>query len=374
MAPIFIECFNSIKDPRVERTKKHLLLDIIALGLCAVIAGAEGWEEIEDFGQDHYAWFDGFLSLPNGIPHHDTIRRVFSALNPHDFQVACQKWFEQIKTLEPETVIAIDGKTIRGSARKRKRLKGLHIVNAWSCANGISLGQLKVSDKSNETTAIPEILKQLAIKGAIVTLDAMGCQEKIVANIYDNGAEYVIGLKGNQGALREVVEDSFSLFDKGRKSLSANDAKDNIDGDHGRIDQRKIEVIDAEQLKGHIDERWLGLRSLIRVTSIRDENDEVSVEKRFYISSLSAKAPKVILRAIRSHWQIENCLHWSLDVSFNEDGSRVRDENAALNLSWMRKFALGLLKKETSFKASIRRKQRKSAASIDYLARVISEN
>ena len=213
MNSIFVECFGTIEDPRVDRTKKHLLLDIIALGLCAVIAGAEGWEEIEDFGQAHYAWFDGFLGLPNGIPSHDTIARVFSALNPDEFQATCMNWFEQVRSLEPETVIAVDGKTLRGSSRKRKGLKGLHIVNAWSCANGISLGQLKVADKSNEITAVPKLLKQLAIKGAIVTLDAMGCQEEIISDICDGGADYVVALKGNQGELHEAVKDSFTFAD-----------------------------------------------------------------------------------------------------------------------------------------------------------------
>lgn len=374
MNSIFIECFGSIEDPRVDRTKKHLLLDILALGLCAVIAGAEGWEEIEDFGQDHFAWFNGFLGLPNGIPSHDTIARVFSALKPSEFQKACTNWLEQVRSLEPETVIAIDGKTLRGSSRKRSDLKGLHIVNAWSCANGISLGQLKVADKSNEITAVPELLKQLAIKGAIVTLDAMGCQEKIIADICDQEADYVVALKGNQGELHEAVQDSFTLADKGATTLAVKRAVEEIDAGHGRIDQRSIEVIDAAGLKGFVDPRWHKLNSLIRVTSRREEGGTTQSEQRYYISSLPSETPLKILRTIRQHWQVENCLHWSLDVSFNEDGCRVRDENAAINLSWMRKFALGLLRKDSSFKASIRRKQRKAAASTDYLARVIAEN
>lgn len=374
MNSIFVECFGSIEDPRVDRTKKHLLLDIIALGLCAVISGAEGWEEIEDFGQAHFAWFDGFLSLPNGIPSHDTIARVFSALKPSEFQKACMSWFEQVRALEPETVIALDGKTLRGSSRKRKDLKGLHIVNAWSCANGISLGQFKVSDKSNEITAVPVLLKQLAIKGAIVTLDAMGCQKETITNICDEEADYIVALKGNQGELHEAVKDSFILADNGAQALVVNQANDEINADHGRIEQRTIEVIDATRLKGFIDSRWRNLNSLVRVTSRREESNTIESEQRYYISSLPSKDPLKILRSIRQHWQVENCLHWSLDVSFNEDGCRVRNENAALNLSWMRKFALGLLKKDKSFKASIRRKQRKAAASTDYLARVITEN
>jgi predicted transposase YbfD/YdcC len=371
---IFVECFGGIKDPRVERTRKHLLLDIIGIALCAVISGAQNWEEIEDFGQSHQAWLSGFLLLPNGIPSHDTIARVFSALDPSNFQTACMDWLQKLKDLKPETVIAIDGKTIKGSSRKRSGLKGLHIINAWSCSNGISLGQLKVEDKSNEITAVPKILKQLVIKGAIITMDAMGCQSETVKDICEAEADYIIALKGNQGSLHETVKDSFQLYDSGSKSLSVNSAFGGIDSEHGRIDERKIDVIDALQLGDILPSKWHSLNSLIRITSKRNEAGEVSTEQRYYISSLNPINPEKILGGIRNHWQIENCLHWSLDVSFNEDGSRIRDENAALNFSWLRKFALGLLKKETSFKASIRRKQRKSGMKIDYLAKVISGN
>src|SRR3990167_7099288 len=191
MDSIFVECFGKIEDPRIDRTKKHLLLDIIAISICAVIAGAEGWEEIEDFAADHQDWFSNFLELPNGIPSHDTFSRVFSLLKPSALQEATLEWLNQAKKLLPETIIPIDGKTLRGSSRKRKDLGGLHIVNVWSCANGIVLGQLKVDDKSNEITAVPEILKKLFLKGAIVTLDAMGCQEDTIKDICEAGADYV---------------------------------------------------------------------------------------------------------------------------------------------------------------------------------------
>ena len=218
----------------------------------------------------------------------------------------------QIKELKPETVIALDGKTIRASARKRRNLKGLHIVNSWSCANGISLGQIKVSDKSNEITAVPELLKQLAIEGAIVTMDAMGCQKKTIKQISQANAEYVVALKGNQGELHETVKDSFALADSGIKSLTIQHAIDQMCAEHGRIDQRQIEVIDAKKLEGFIDSSWEALNSLIRITSEREEAGKQYCDQRYYISSLPSDNPKAIMHAIRSHWQIENCLHWSL--------------------------------------------------------------
>ena len=374
MDSVFVECFKELKDPRVDRTKKHLLLDIVAIAVCAVICGAEGWEEIEDFGKARQEWFSNFLELPNGIPSHDTFSRVFGALKALEFQESCMKWFRQIQVLLPETVIAIDGKTLRGSARKNKELKGLHIVNAWSCANGIDLGQLKVDDKSNEITAVPEILKQLEIKGAIVTLDAMGCQKENVKTVVDSEGDYIISLKGNQGNLHNLVKDSFELKDKGLNALDVITASDEIDADHGRIDSREVEVVDTKKLKGLLDPEWLKLRSIIRVRSQRIEANKTTHEERFYISSLPHTDPTKILKAIRSHWQVENNLHWSLDVTFREDQSRIRQENAAINYSWMRKFALGLLKKETSVKMSIRRKQRKALIDPSYLTMVVKEN
>ena len=204
MENIFNDCFSKLEDPRVDRTKLHLLGDIIAIALCAIISGAEGWEEMKDFGNENHEWFCSFLALPNGIPSRDTISRLFSVLDNQSFQAACMDWFRRVKALIPETVIAIDGKTLRGSSRKSANLKGLHIVNAWSCAYRITLGQLKVEDKSNEITAVPNILKLIMLKGAIVTLDAMGAQEETLRDIHKAGADYIVALKGNQGALYQL--------------------------------------------------------------------------------------------------------------------------------------------------------------------------
>ena len=367
----FKEIFSPVKDPRVNRTKKHPLLDIIALSICGIIAGCESFEEISDFGKAHIEWFNSFLELPHGIPSHDTFERVFAVLDNNVLQSCCMEWFKQVSQLLPETVIAIDGKTLRGSARKNKSLKGLHVVNAWSCANSISIGQVKVSDKSNEITAIPEILDLLSIKGAIITMDAMGAQKEIVEQIISKGADYVISLKGNQGNLHNSVKDAFELYDKGSKALNMNTAKDDIDADHGRIDERTIEAICTKEFDGYLGSGFKSLTCVARVKRTTYQNGKRSTESRYYISSLLANEPRKILDATRDHWQIENNLHWALDISFNEDGSRIRNENSAINFSWMRKFALGLLKKETSFKASIRRKQRKAAVNTSYLGKIM---
>ncbi len=373
MDAIFIECFGDLTDPRVDRTKKHLLLDVIALGICGVLSGAETWEEIADFGNENRLWFSSFLSLPNGIPSHDTISRVFSALNPKALQACSMQWLKRITTLLPENIIPIDGKSLCGPKRTNACKKALHIINAWSCANSVCLGQLKVDDKSNEIPAVPELLKLLYIKNAIVTLDAMGAQEETVNCICDGGADYVIALKGNQGALHEVVKDSFALNDQGYQALTLIRADDEVVAHHGKIEERYIEVIPAIELKNLIDARWKQLNSVIRITYTRTEQDKIVTEHRHYISSLSPDEPRVIMKAIRAHWQVENCLHWSLDVTFREDNSRIRDENAAINMSWLRKFCLGLLKNEKSFKASIRRKQRRACTNRNYLSKIIAQ-
>lgn len=374
MDAIFIECFGDLSDPRVDRTKKHLLLDILALSICGVLSGAEGWEEIEDFAKEHQDWFKKFLILPQGIPSHDTISRVFSALDPNGLASCCINWLKRISQLIEEDIIAVDGKSLCGSKRVNECKKALHIINAWSCANRICLGQLKVADKSNEIPAVPELLKLLYIKGAIVTLDAMGAQEETVKQIREAGADYVITLKGNQGALHEAVKDSFILHDKGSRVIEVYRADAKVAAEHGRIEERFIEVMGTEKLRPLIDERWIDLNSIARITYTRTEpTGEIIIEKRHLITSLAPDNPVRILQAARAHWQVENTLHWSLDVSFGEDNCRIRNENAAVNFSWLRKFALGLLKKESSFKASIRRKQRKVCTNISYLSKIIRQ-
>lgn len=367
----FKNIFSSIHDPRVERTKKHALVDIVAIAIFGVMAGAQSFEEIEDFGNIHERWLKQYFALENGIPSHDTINRVFRILNPSEFQSSFFKWMQLIKELIPESIVPIDGKTLRGSHQKSKGIKGLHVVSAWSHANGLSLGQIKVNDKTNEITAIPELIKQLALEGAIVTIDAMGCQREIATVLVAQKADYVFGVKGNQGNLHESIRDCFKLkdFDFARYA-----AKDEIACEHGRIEVRQVEVLEANILKGLVDlSQWDGLHSIIKMTYINEtKTDQVSTEDRYYISSLEPSNPGKILRAIRAHWGIES-MHWSLDVTFKEDSCRVRNHNSALNLNCLRKTALSLLKSETTFKASIRRKQLKLWSTPDYALKVLAK-
>lgn len=342
--------------------------------MCGILSGAENWEEIADFGKAHEKWFSQLLTLPNGIPSHDTLSRVFSALNPQAFQQCCMRWLKRIKSLLPEGVVAIDGKTLKGSKTLTKCQKALHIVNAWSCENQVCLGQISVDDKSNEIPAVPELLNLLCLEGAIVTLDAMGAQTATVQAITNARADYVIALKGNQGSLCEHTSEAFKLYDQGKSQAVVNQAKDEIDALHGRLELRAIEVMDAAEIKDLVDAHWPELSSIARLTYTRLEGDNTIKEQRFYFSSLACNQAERLLRSIRSHWLVENHLHWSLDVTFNEDRSRIRQRNAAANFSWMRKFSLGLLKNEPSFKASIRRKQRKACTDIRYLAAIVKAN
>ena len=263
----FRECFGKIEDPRIERTKKHHLLDIIALAILGIMAGAQSFEEIEDFGSTHEEWLKTYLVLENGIPSHDTINRVCQSLRPEEFQAAFLEWLDDLKTLLPEGVVAIDGKTLCGSHERIKGLKGLHVVSAWSCRNGLSLGQMSVSDKTNEITAIPELIKRLMIVGAIVTIDAMGCQKDISQAIINQKADYVLAVKGNQGNLHESIQDCF----KWAKPDALSTAKEQITKDHGRIEERSISVLPAEILRGLVDlSDWAGIKSIAKVSAKRE--------------------------------------------------------------------------------------------------------
>lgn len=367
----FAEVFSQLKDPRMSRTRKHVFLDVIGLALFAVLAGAQCYTEIEDFCEHHEDWLKEYFVLPNGIPSHDTFSRVFSAINPSAFQECFFSWLKMIIDIFPENVIAIDGKSIRASKRVRKGLKALHIVNAWSCSNGISLGQIKVDDKTNEITAIPEILKKLCIEGAIITIDAMGCQKEIAEQVIEQRGDYILRVKSNQGTLHNAMEATFEQAQNLKyNAMTYYTSQDEANNDHGRIESRKCIVLPLMYLMT-MKLKWKGLKSLILVISERQTHEGISTEFRYYISSLDPKQPDKILRSIRDHWQIENNLHWVLDVAYREDQSRIRDENSALNMSWLRKTSLGLLKRATNIKGSIRRKQLAIWAKPQYLIDIV---
>jgi predicted transposase YbfD/YdcC len=330
---------------------------VIGLALFATLAGAQCFTEMEDFCKLHAQFLKNYFQLPCGIPSHDTFCRVFSAVDSAAFQTCFAEWIKSVIEIFPENVIPIDGKSIRASRRAKTDLKALHIVSAFSCANGISLGQMIVDKKTNEITVIPELLKKLCIEGAIITLDAMGCQREIAAQIVEQKGDYILRVKENQGGLLEEINDTFKEAEKvGYKNMTHYTANDDVNNDHGRIESRRCIVLPLMYFM-MLKSKWKGLQSLVLIISERETHSGKTVEYRYYISSLDPKDPKKIMSSIRTHWQIENNLHWLLDVAYREDQSRIRDENAALNMSWLKKTALGLLKRATNIKGSIRRKQ-----------------
>lgn len=368
---IFVEIFSKLEDPRVDRTQKHLFLDIIGLALFAALAGAQCFTEMEDFCNHHIDWLKSYFQLPNGVPSHDTFSRLFSAINPDMFQACFFEWIKSVIEIFPENVIPIDGKSIRASRRDRKNLRALHIVSAFSCANGISLGQLIVDKKTNEITVIPELLKKICVEGAIVTLDAMGCQKNIAEKIIEQKGDYILRVKANQSGLLEAMETTFKTAQETNfNNMVFYSATDEVNNDHGRIESRKCIVLPLMYLM-MMKLKWRGLKSLILIISERETPTEKTIEYRYYVSSLDPKNPEKILSSIRSHWQIENNLHWVLDVAYREDQSRIRDENSALNMSWLKKTALGLLKRANNIKGSIRRKQLAIWAKPQYLVDIV---
>jgi predicted transposase YbfD/YdcC len=363
------EHFTEVEDPR-SKNVSHLLIDIITVAICALISGADGWVEIETYGNAKIYWFKQFLDLRHGIPSHDTFGRVFAQLDPKQFRESFLRCVKAIADLMEEH-IAIDGKMLRRSHDRAKDKAALHMVSAWSSKNSMVLGQEKVRDKSNEIIAIPELLELLDLANCIITIDAMGCQTKIAQKIVESDADYVLGLKKNQGKLYEIVEVLFS--DPDEIQAAKCDYHRKINKGHGRIEIRKCWATSAEEYLNYIEQElghWEGLQSLIMVKSERRING-VSSETRFYIASLPPDA-KNLLHVIRSHWGIENKLHWVLDMSFREDESRVRQGNATENLAIMRHLCLNLLKKEETAKCGIKAKRLLAGWDMNYLLKVLS--
>jgi len=362
--------FGIITDPRVERTKLHSLHDILVIAICAVICGADAWTEVESFGNAKKEWFSSFLDLRNGIPSHDTFGRVFAALDPKQFSECFANWLADVARNLTGQVVAIDGKTLRRSYDKSSSKKAIHMVSAWAAETRLVLGQLKTEEKSNEITAIPELLKMLALRGCIVTIDAMGCQREIVADIVDKGADYVICLKGNQETLHDDVKSFFDWAIEEDFKEFPHDFAESIDKGHGRVETRRCWCT-SDTSWFQESPKWKGLSSFAMLESERSVDTETSVERRYFISSLDGKDAQAFARVVRSHWGVENELHWTLDVSFREDECRVRQGNAAENFSTLRRIALNLLKR-SSFKAGIKGKRLRAGWDEDYLLKVLA--
>lgn len=370
-----LEYFETLADPRVKRTRAHLLIDIIAIAICAVVSGAEGFTDIERYGRAKQSWLATFLELPHGIPSHDTFGRFFAALDPTAFHECFVGWVSQISQMVGGgadlcgMLVAIDGKTIRGSHDRPLGRSALHMVSAWASANRIVLAQQAVDSKSNEITAIPELLAILHLDGATLTLDAMGCQTEIVTTIIDKNADYVVALKENHPTL---YQQTVALFDErlaAEHTLHPAEFCEQTDAGHGRVEVRRCWTANIAE-RWAVTSEWAGLRTVAMIERERHIGSAISLERRYFLSSLPSVALN-IAHAVREHWAIENSLHWVLDVSFSEDSSRIRINHAVENFALLRKIALNLLSKNDS-PGSIRGKRKIAGWNDDFLVKVLT--
>lgn len=364
-----LEHFRDLPDPRMVNKCDHLLVDIVMIGICATIANADGWDEIAVFGEGKKAWLKQWLALPNGIPSHDTFKRVFEHIDAQAFQARFMGWVQSVFQLTAGQVIAIDGKTLRGTCDRQGK-STLHVVSAWATANQLTLAQVKVGEKANEIVAIPDLLDLLMLKGCIVTLDAMGCQKNIVQHIRKQEADYVITVKGNHPQLHQHLKAAFAAADRLECSSSSPGYCETDDVQHGRIEKRQCWVLADQQAQVL---GWQDCQTLVRIKrTTQRSNGKVSQETHYYISSLPPLA-SLILASVRAHWGIENSCHWVLDVVFHEDASRVRTQNADDNLVLLRKIALNLIRQHPA-KGSLKGKRYRASLNEDFLLEIMQSS
>lgn len=376
--PPMAQYFLAITDPRIERGKAHTLIDIVVIAICGVIAGCDSWVEIADFGNDQQAWLKRFLALPNGIPSHDTFGRVFSLIDPNQFQTCFAEWMRSVVDITDGEVIAIDGKTNRRTFGKLT--KALHMVSAFAAANGVVLGQVGTNQKSNEITAIPELLKILDIAGCLITTDAMGCQSDIAADIVARGGDYLLAVKGNQGLLYRDIKACFADEQQPRITNVSTTTG------HGRIDTRVCEVMSGSAVIARLRHKnnWVKLHTIVKVTATRTAVTQSSTkdsstgtsprtvtESRYYICSLVNPTAERMQAAARAHWSVENNLHWSIDMSFREDESRIRTDHAPANMAVLRHIALNLIRGDADRKIGVKASRLKVARNQSYLTKLL---
>jgi len=374
LANTFLKHFSALKDFRLQNHNfRHKLSDILIITVLATICGADGWVEIERFGLAKADWLSTFLELPNGIPSHDTFGRIFALLDSKVFASCFLSWLNSLNIDVKDQIIAIDGKTVRGSGNKRKGEAALHLVSAWAAEQRMMLGQIKTQDKSNEITAIPELLKLLDVQESVITIDAMGCQQKIAKQVLAQKADYVLALKENQKSLYENVSSIFrqAEFNKQKQYKKVLHLRiiEKIK-DHGRMETRRYTLVSARDPL-MFELRWPGLRGIGKVDVTRTVNHEVKYSTRYFLTSLNYEDIDLFKKAVRKHWQIEVDLHWSLDVSFKEDHSQIRLGHAAENLALIRRIALNLLKQEKSHKNGITCKRKTAGWDHSYLLKVL---
>jgi predicted transposase YbfD/YdcC len=358
-----LQYFAELRDPRVERTRRHVLSDIMFIAIAAILCGAGSWDEMERFGKAKKTWLKSFLSLPHGIPSHDTFNRVFQSLSPEELEKSFLNWVSSLAQRTHGEVVAIDGKSLRGT-RSADGKSIVHMVSAWAGANNLVLGQRKTEAKSNEITAIPELLRVLELSGTTVTIDAIGCQKQIARQIVEQKADYILAVKENQPSLLADIKDSF-------KMLEAASVDEQVDCGHGRVETRRCSVLDDLSLLDN-PQNWASLQGIVRIEAERYQKatGKLERESRYYITSLMPNAAR-LNAAIRQHWGIENKLHWVLDVAFGEDLSRKRAGNAAQNFSLLNRIALNLLRQDKSSRLGIHGKRLAAAWDHDYLLNLL---
>jgi predicted transposase YbfD/YdcC len=364
-----LDHFANLTDPKIDRTKEHKLIDILTIAICGMICGADNWVAMEQYGNSKQEWLKQFLELPNGIPSHDTISRVFARLDPIEFEQCFCDWVKAISQIVPGEVISIDGKTVKHSGSKGIGKKAIHIVNAWASEQRLVLGQVKVHEKTNEITAIPELIKVLELFGCLVTIDAIGTQSEIVQLVQEKGADYCLALKGNQRTLHRRVVELFEQAESQDWSGVEHDFHRTIGKGHGRTEIRRYWTMPVTELFFD-EEQWVGLQSIGLVESVRKMGAETTTTKRYYLNSFDSDA-QLLARAVRSHWGVENSLHWVLDVGFKEDDCPVHSDHAPENLAQLRKISLNLLSQEKTLKIGVANKRLKAAWDNKYLAKVL---
>lgn len=365
------EHFSEITDERQQYKVRYPLQDILLITLVGVICGADGWEAIEEVGKNKLKLLKKYGYFHYGIPVHDTIARIISAIEPRQFQACFINWMKAAEISTQGEIIAVDGKTVRGSYDKKGKQSAIHMVSAFAAENGVVLGQIKTHEKSNEITAIPDLLSKLDIKGAVVTIDAMGCQKAIAKKIIQKEADYVLAVKGNQGHLSTAIKDFFDIAHEENFNQLSHHFTEEIDKAHGRIERRRYWLTEDLTSLKDLTAKWVGLKSVGMVESERHIGDKVTIDRRYFICSLK-ETDELFAKAVRRHWSVENELHWVLDVSFREDNSRIRRENGAENMATGRHITLNMLRQEKTCKKGIKAKRFKAALDSDYAEKVLS--